>query len=214
LGGSGSGRKPSHRCAVEECVRLPLRALQQQGVLRAHWVGAWRWPRGQSIGLTVAPVLSGGLSLTLSYTATLGGQSVPVTQETRVTWAPVFRNLRQRLHCPMCGAARNEILLPPVVPRFGCRGCYGLTYLSVREHDARVDYLRRVLPPDREPMDLDSPFLSLPRFKADMLGPLVRRDPRCPRRRVERPLDLGIRSSYDWGHAERSDNDDRVAVPR
>lgn len=214
MGGSGSGRRRSRRCAVEDCLELRLRSLRRDGVLRAGWYGAWRWPRGQRIGIVATPVLSGGVLLTLSYTVTLEGRSIPITQEARVSWAPVFSGMRQWLHCPQCGTARSSILLPPVAARFGCRGCYGLTYRSVQEHDARVDYLRRVLPPDREPMDIDSPFLSLPRFKADMLGPLVRRDPRFPRRKFERLVDMHIRSSYDCGHAERPDETARLAVPQ
>lgn len=214
MGGSGSGRRHTRRAAVEDCLALPLRALRRDGVLRPGWDGVWRWPRGQRIGIECSQARDADLSLRLSFTATRNGQSDSVTQDAAIVWVPLFAGMRPWLTCPLCGSRRASILLPSCVTRFGCRGCYGLSYRSVQEHDARVDRLRRLLPPDAPPLDIDAPGLSFVRFRADWLGPLVRRDPRRPRRRVERPLDMYIHSSYDDGHAEPPDETDRVALPR
>jgi hypothetical protein len=203
MGGFGSGKRPTRRAAVEDCLTLSVAALRRDGVLRPGWSGAWRWERGQRIEIETEADGIRDSRLRISYTRTQDGQAQSVAQEVPVRWDPVFRGLRPWLHCPRCRSRRAAVHLPPCVPWFGCTGCYGLTYRSVQEHDARVDRIRRHLRPEDvgEP-DLDAPGLYFPLVLARMLGPLVRRDPRFPRRKALRCSEIPQRGPWDFGRAD------------
>jgi hypothetical protein len=56
--------------------------------------------------------------------------------------------------CPLvvngraCRRRVAKLYLPPGGEYFGCRHCYNLTYESCKEHDNRVDILKKLPPKD------------------------------------------------------------------
>ncbi len=77
--------------------------------------------------------------------------------------------------CPLvensvpCGKRVRKLYLPPGESYFACRSCYNLTYRSVKEHDKRVDALRR-LPPGQllRALHSDDPRRSFLALKASL----------------------------------------------
>jgi hypothetical protein len=90
--------------------------------------------------------------LQLSYSWTLGGKGEPQSADYEVglsTTRPRFGGLRWWFICPLslrdqpCERRVAKLYFPHGARHFGCRCCHDLTYQSVREHDKRVDALRR-----------------------------------------------------------------------
>ena len=62
------------------------------------------------------------------------------------------RGQRTWLTCPFCDRRMFKLYRPSYSANFACRACHNLTYLSVQQHDARLDRLLKI--PEAHRVDL------------------------------------------------------------
>jgi hypothetical protein len=156
VGGFGSGRWGWHTPAtlVEHCRRIDLTEMGADGTFRPGAAGTLEWRnRGGdasgSVSFTVET--SGGLVLRLCYRLTpAAGPARDMDLPVRLVRLPAPRGgSRWAGVCPLsvngtaCARRVVVLYLPPGATYFGCRQCHRLAYASSREHDHRVDALRR-----------------------------------------------------------------------
>jgi len=150
MGGFGSGVRAIRKCTVEESWRLRVRDVVEavarasdrfdHGVVTARtadggtlWVHAGQDHRESTVEL--------GIQLAISYRPP--GVWWVVEDTAHLTFTrPWFGGKRWWLACP-CGRRAAALYLPPDATHFRCRTCHDLTYRSVRQHDRRIDALRR-----------------------------------------------------------------------
>ena len=148
MGGSGSSRWRGHtaRPLVEESLCLDFASRNWRPAFREEQASGWVSPSSPSGTETTEfmfrlypPKPDGSRRLTLDD----GGLGQELTLE------PVQVGFDERMYprCPGgCGKRSRKVYASPKDPRFTCRQCAGLTYLSERQHDARIDQARRDLP--------------------------------------------------------------------
>jgi len=142
MGGEGSTRWERYRKKplVEACLPLDVAYLARaipfitDGGERA---GTLSWPRVGRDGeepacqFTVKTTREEGW-IELSYV--VGATGEPVRQRMALTTTqPPFGGVRWWAWCPVCGARRRIVYLPPGRCLFGCRACHQLTYRSSQE---------------------------------------------------------------------------------
>lgn len=92
-------------------------------------------------------------ALRLSYGVTDDSGSENVDELILISTLPgIPTGERWYFHCPRCGHRRKKLYMPMSQSRFGCRGCYDLTYKSVAENvsDAKLwAMLARLVAKDR-----------------------------------------------------------------
>lgn len=154
MGGFGSGRWGWHRPAplAEHSRSLDLTQLAADGTLRPGAAGAleWRKPDGAVVA-SVRYAVEPGPVLRLSYRVTRQGvDPQDVSLPVRLVRLPAPRGGGRWVGiCPLavngvpCGRRAAKFFLPPGAVYFGCRRCHRLAYRSSREHDRRVDAVRR-----------------------------------------------------------------------
>jgi hypothetical protein len=153
MGGPGSTRWKDYpkRKLVEDCLVLDLSQLNRAGLFdRETAYGALRWsePRtGEVLASAVfgmKPLDDGERALAIGYERTQGRSTEKIVELLRLeSTRPHFGGLRWFARCPDCDGRGYKLYLPPGATRYRCRGCHDLTYLSVQDHDKRVDRLRR-----------------------------------------------------------------------
>lgn len=148
MGGLGSSRWRGHtpRPLVEEFLCFDFASREWRRVFREQQATGWVSPSSPSdtdptefMFRLYAPKPDGSRRLTLDD----GGLGRELTLE------PVRVGFDERMYprCPGgCGKRSRKVYASPKDPRFTCRECAGLGYLSEREHDARIDQARRDLP--------------------------------------------------------------------
>jgi hypothetical protein len=124
-GGSryGAGR-PAYKMKTESCLRLDLRHLGRQGVLRGSFT-SWAWTRDgeQTASIGIRP--QGKYSLRLEYAC----DGVPSEQAVRLEYTPCHMGgERVWFGCPVCH--RRCAVLFMRAKRFACHKCQRLTYSS------------------------------------------------------------------------------------
>src|SRR5262245_3485964 len=154
MGGLGSGNwyrwGPKRRC-VEHCYSLDMAFLLWKGWLKpgAVTTGTVSWTYGDTLNasqITLTVDLSDLATACVRVSYTLSGESVAYS--IRLTSSrPQYGGTRWWFVCPLvvrqvpCG--RRVRKLYRAGQYFGCRQCYGLTYNSRQEHDARVSRLMK-----------------------------------------------------------------------
>ena len=149
----------SNRLTVEQCLPLRISDLGRAGVFRAE-LGTWcscQWTdhAGKLLRFVAFRLVPGDEEFYLRFRQEVGSTLIvlrTVVDETvRLTTTLCnFGGQRRWFCCPKvtngkpCGKRVGVLYLPPGVQDFGCRRCYGLTYLSVQQHDKRLDMLLRL----------------------------------------------------------------------
>ena len=149
MGGIGSSRWRDHvrKTLVDECMALDLRHTKVKALLagdRAEGTLLWSHPRsGDPTGwadFLLAPVNSNGTrSLVLDVT----GDEFEPKQLIVLSERPAGFSAHWFAGCRSCGAAVRTLFAVSQNDRFRCRICSDLTYRSVQQHDARVDWALR-----------------------------------------------------------------------
>lgn len=140
--GLGSTRWLGHRkkTVVEACLAFDVAYLARALPLitdGGERPGTMSWPRVGRDGkepacqFTVKTTREEGW-IELSYVVRATGE--PVRQRMALTTTqPPFGGVRWWAWCPVCGARRRIVYLPPGRCLFGCRACHKLTYRSSQE---------------------------------------------------------------------------------
>ena len=151
---------PNKKITVEECNKLEVSFLKEQGFLekgRLLRTGSIRWSiAGQdigSIGIRVSlgtegssPGHSNFLEVNYTITDPETGEKKNCNYRADLVSTPCrFGGQRWWFICPIvnCDRRVGVLYLPYGGKYFGCRHCYNLTYESVQTHDKRIDYLIR-----------------------------------------------------------------------
>lgn len=150
----------SFRDTVEDCLSIGIPWLSKHGYLCGFMSGGIEWKRQGEVTATIdiqVSVVGGweGKHVRFQYIQT-DSQTREKTEfdyKADLTTTPCnYGGVRYWFVCPLivngrpCGRRVANLYLPPGGKYFGCRHCYDLTYRSCKEHDKRVDRLRR-LPP-------------------------------------------------------------------
>jgi hypothetical protein len=157
MGGMGSGRHWhwSAKATTDSMLKLDVRRLARDGLLKPGSLFGWYWRRDDKpVGNIRIEVHEN--SLTLSYRANEGGEewerlSYPV----RLLTQPCnLGGERRWFACPALGCGRRVALLYGG-RIFACRSCHGLVYPSQREqrfqrYQRRVDSIKSRLGWDAE----------------------------------------------------------------
>jgi hypothetical protein len=130
--------KPKRRrkLTVEECTILDSHDLAKKALLAGFPVENPQTNPTIEIGICY--------KVSLTCDAQIRNMEIDLTA-TRTS----FGALRWWFNCPFlkngdsCGRRVGKLYLPPGTTYFGCCHCHNLTYKSVREHDKRVDFLRK-----------------------------------------------------------------------
>lgn len=135
MGGFGSGgHNVRYASAIEYNRRLDAGRMRKKGAFKPGFVGRWQWKSDDGevnwVGITYSP---GILSLRFRYRVN-GGEWQSVSQDVSVIDRDCPMGGKTSLFlCPRCAAIRKHLY--GAGPRFLCRACHGLTYLSRRERD-------------------------------------------------------------------------------
>jgi hypothetical protein len=176
----------SDRSTVEECLSIDIPWLSRHGYFCGFKRGGIEWKNSlgevtSSIGVQVSVVEGfGGSYVRLQYSQTSNytGEKTELDYKIELVTTPCnFGGVRYWFICPLvtnsraCRRRVAKLYLPPGGKYFGCRHCYNLTYESCKEHDKRVDVLRK-LPPEAlvKLMSSGSDGQSLLALKAGMKG--------------------------------------------
>jgi hypothetical protein len=176
----------SNRRTVEECRSLSIARLVREGVVAQP--GFARGPRAPqrvawSSGFEILAQYGGNTNGegTLRLVYTLRGERVEDQIEITSIASPLGNGRRFYFKCPgmhgVCGDRVGKIYLAPVKELFRCRRCHDLTYRACKEHDKRLDAVRRLTPYElssaMKSPDLNTRFLAY-RAATHNLG-LIRR---------------------------------------
>ena len=154
------GCRPGSKMTVEECDRLRICDLMRAGVFRAEpgiWCSCkWTDRTGKQVRIVAFRLLQGSQGEVIIHfrqevaSALLGPPTV-VNETVRLTTTRCyFGGERRWFSCPRmingrrCGRRVGVLYLLPSGHNFGCRACFGLTYMSTQAHDGRVDRLLRL----------------------------------------------------------------------
>ncbi|MBI4298690.1 MAG: hypothetical protein HY666_02920 [Chloroflexi bacterium] len=152
----------SNRSTVEECLSIDIPWLSRHDYFCGFNGGGIQWKNSLgevtiSIGIQVSLIGDlGGNYLRLQYTQTShSGEKAALDYKVElVNTSCNYGGVRYWFICPLvvngktCSRRVAKLYLPPRGKYFGCRQCYSLTYRSCKEHDKRVDALRRLPPQD------------------------------------------------------------------
>ena len=150
MGGSGSGRWRNHRKAlrVEEVMKINLRDPQWKALLardRAEGTLQWSDPRtGNPVwaNFILAPLNPDGTrNLVLHRTE----DEFESKQLVSLGLRPAGFSRQWFAGCQGCDSWVRVLYATSQHDRFTCRNCSNLTYASVQQHDARLDFARRDL---------------------------------------------------------------------
>lgn len=122
----GAGR-PAHKMKAESCLRLDLRHMVREGVLRGSFT-SWGWTRGgeQTGSIGIRP--DGRYAVRLEYAC----DGVPSDQRVRLEYTPCnMGGERAWFGCPVCH--RRCAVLFMRAKRFACLKCQRLAYSSQSE---------------------------------------------------------------------------------
>ena len=156
MGGSGSGRWWGHskKTTVENGLVLTARAFKPFMDMERWSVGTMTWTRGEEkvSSISFRPMEDmAGRAFRFIYTAGKGENAQALDYPVRlVKAAPHFGGVRWYFLCPLivnrrpCLRRVSKLYLPPGGLYFGCRECYGLTYVSCQESH-KFDGLYKVL---------------------------------------------------------------------
>ena len=134
---------------VEDAIKLDAKDMRRLGVFRAGAFGQldWdlTWGRNQS-RIAQAQFWTTETELIVDFKD--AGRAF--RQSVRIVWQEChLGGFRKWFLCPHRGPAGvcfrrvRGLYLPPWASQFGCRYCHQLIHKSAREHDARVDWLRK-----------------------------------------------------------------------
>ena len=134
---------------VEDALKLDAKDMRRLGVLGTGAFGQLDWDltsgRNQS-RIAEARYRTTETELFFDFK----DEKRTFRQSVRIVWQPChLGGCRRWFLCPYRGPAggcfrRVRVLfLPEWANQFGCRHCHQLIHKSAREHDARVDWLRR-----------------------------------------------------------------------
>jgi len=177
----------SDRNTVEECLSISIPWLSHHGYFCGFKSGIIQWKNrlgevASSVSIQVAmdEALFGGNYIRLQYTQTdsYSGEKTELDYKIElVTTHCNFGGVRYWFICPLvvkgkaCRRRVAKLYLPPGGKYFGCRHCYNLTYESCKEHDKRVDILKKLPPKDLlRLMNSGSEGQALLALKAGMKG--------------------------------------------
>lgn len=150
------GRYPySDRKTVEECKDIDVFWLKRHDYFCGFKRGGIEWKNALvevigSMGIEVSVL--GEKYVRLSYTQTNNFTSEKIELDYKielVTTPCNFGGFRYWFICPLvvegkpCKRIVGKLYLPPSAKYFGCRHCYNLTYKCQKEHDKRVDVLKK-----------------------------------------------------------------------
>ena len=153
MGGRGSTRWGGYvpKPLVEDALCLDLADLRRAGALsRPTAAGTIEW-RGKNRGdfchaaarFVVGPVFGGARRLDVVFSRAPDEPQNLAKNLTLESYAPNFGGVRWFFRCPECERRVAKLYLAADPGRIGCRRCLGLQYRSAREHDSRIDRLRR-----------------------------------------------------------------------
>jgi hypothetical protein len=145
------------RLTVEECSRLSIVELRRAGLFRGSF-GTWgssRWSdaNGKKIRAVVFRLLHDSIAGLILEVRPDIGIALPTLHNSPKQMIPIvatkcnFGNERFWFCCSKvtngipCGRRAAVLYLVPGGQIFGCRVCFDLTYRSVQEHDARIDWI-------------------------------------------------------------------------
>lgn len=154
------GRQPwSDRLTVEECISLDIEKMSEAQVFRKgidHFYTC-RWTNAvgkevASIGFWLKSGQAGNLSLQMSYAITdSSNDKASFDYPIELTNTPCgFGGIKYWFLCPLavdskpCRKRVGKLYLPPGTKYFGCRHCYNLTYRCQKEHDKKLDVLKKL----------------------------------------------------------------------
>ncbi len=122
--------RPGREIKVEDCLRLGISALTQQGVFSRPWNGSWVWRENSTSSIrSMVNIQSSETVLNLSFTSFLGAH---VKQSILLAKIPnTFGGYRLFFSCPVCAERRRFIYLRSGL--FLCRKCQDLRYQSQSE---------------------------------------------------------------------------------
>lgn len=154
MGGPGSTRWNLHVPAtlVEDCLSLSPTDLARSRDMRPGLTGVWLWGHpGRGVVAAMIWQLEARRregDLGINWRWVVGGADPSQGAEQTTILEALPTGLRGRcwlFHCPTpgCGRRCRRLFLPPDGRAWACLACHRLTYRSRREHDARVDALRR-----------------------------------------------------------------------
>ena len=156
------GRKPwSNRRVVEDCRALSIATLVRRGLFSGGMTSS-----GYRHAFPTQMVWTSGFSACVTSPGRLLDTPSPCNDEVKLTYdvgrydieerieivsrpSPLRRaGLRYHFLCPgwddaPCQKRVGKLYLPPGEDYFRCRACHDLTYRSAKQHDKRVDALRR-----------------------------------------------------------------------
>jgi hypothetical protein len=140
MGGWGSGG-PASRRKCEHFLRLDIRALAAEGLLRPGCAFGWRWVCGD--GPRDIALVAAADRLYLRYTLTAKGcDPKAYDYSVWIRQAPCrYGGTRPLVSCPRCGSRVLILYGFERDGRFGCRLCMRLAYKS--ECESRSDRLHR-----------------------------------------------------------------------
>lgn len=155
------GRKPwSNRRVVEDCRALNMAAVVRSGLF-SPWVDSnyyrhelsrrFEWRSGFTACVTCPGRYLNSPRQSeehLALTYSISGCEIKEDIEITSIPSPLGRGRRCYFLCPgwddaPCGKRVGKLYLPRGEEYFRCRACHDLTYRSVKEHDKRVDALKR-----------------------------------------------------------------------
>ncbi len=146
----------SSRLTTEDCKSISVKFLKDHHYFDVEGIrhGGMNWSRGGvktgSISFTVSTI-EGDEYIRFLYTQTdnHSGEKTDLDYKVRLTSTPChFGGRRWWFVCPLVVNGRDcnhrvGVLYLGGGKYFGCRQCYNLTYRSSKEHDKRVDWLRK-----------------------------------------------------------------------
>lgn len=122
----GAGR-PAYKLKAESCLRLDLRHLVRQGVLKGSFT-SWGWSRGGEQTASIGIRNHGKYRLGLEYSC----GDAPCHQAIEIRYTPChLGGERAWFGCPVCH--RSCAVLFMRSRRFACRKCQQLAYSSQSE---------------------------------------------------------------------------------
>ena len=152
MGGKGSGRRKNFRKArlVTEAMKIDLRLPEWKSLLsndRAEGSLSWSDSRtGSPTGwadFILAPVSSDG---TRNFVIDRTGDEFEPKQVVSLGLRPAGFLRQPFAGCRGCDSWVKTLYVISQGDWFRCRKCSNLTYASVQQHDARLDFARRDLP--------------------------------------------------------------------
>jgi hypothetical protein len=146
----------SHKKTVEQCKCLDIFLLRRQGCLRGFTKAEIYWKNRSgkitdSMGIDISVQQENNVRLYYSCVNTTTGDKENFDYKIRLVTTPCyFGGKRFWFICPLiingipCDRMVGKLYLPSNAKYFGCRHCYNLTYKSCKEHDKRLDWIRKL----------------------------------------------------------------------